>query len=275
LEASSLELEDLVSIAREAGDALARDFGKKDLSEVVGVGHSGDETVLADRLAEDAILKRLGEIGNIEVMSEEAGRIVFGKPEYRVVLDPLDGSSNYMRGLPVFAVSMAVRSLPGDEPAMAVVYEPMCGRAFSAERGRGAFLDGARIHTNRERPFGECLFDMDLHTAADETKFLKFVEAFRKFGLTLKSFRSVGSCAIPLAYTSCGILDGFLDFSKNSRMVDIAAGLMILQEAGGTATDIQGKPIGEGYDSVIACCSEQINYKVRKLLSDNVNLTRL
>jgi myo-inositol-1(or 4)-monophosphatase len=275
LEASSLELEDLISIAREAGDALAREFGKKELSEVVGVGHSGDVTVLADRLAEDIILKRLGEIGNIEVMSEEAGRIVFGKPEYRVVLDPLDGSSNYKRGIPVFAVSMEVRTSPGDEPAMAVIYEPMCRRMFSAERGQGAFLDSVSIQTNRERPFEDCLFDMDLHTAADETKFLKFVNAFLKFGLTLKSFRSVGSCAIPLAYTACGILDGFLDFSKNSRMVDIAAGLMILQEAGGTATDIQGKPIEEGYDSVIACSSEQINRKVRKLLSDKANLTRL
>lgn len=275
MEASSLKLEDLVSIAREAGDALARDFGKKDLSEVVGVGHSGDVTVLADRLAEDMILKRLGEIGNIEVMSEEAGHIVFGKPEYRVVLDPLDGSSNYKRGIPAFAVSMEVRTSPGNQPAMAVIYEPMCSRMFSAERGRGAFLDGGRIHINRERPFEECLFDMDLHTAADKTKFFKFVEAFRKFGLTLKSFRSVGSCAIPLAYTACGVLDGFLDFSGNSRMVDIAAGLMILEEAGGTATDIQGKPIGEGYDSVIACSTEHINRKVRKLLGDNVNLTRL
>jgi len=226
-------------------------------------------------MAEEIILERLGKIGNMEVISEEAGHVVFGIPEHRVILDPLDGSSNYKRGVPVFAVSMMVRSLPGDEPAMAVIYEPMCRRAFSAERGRGAFLDGARIHTNRERPFEDCLFDMDLHTAADKTKFFKFVEAFRKFGLTLKSFRSVGSCAIPLAYTACGVLDGFLDFSRNSRMVDIAAGLMILEEAGGTATDIQGKPIGEGYDSVIACSSEHINRKVRKLLSDNVNLTRL
>jgi len=226
-------------------------------------------------MAEEIILERLGKIGNMEVISEEAGRVVFGIPEHRVILDPLDGSSNYKRGVPVFAVSMMVRSLPGDEPAMAVIYEPMCRRTFSAERGRGAFLDGGRIHTNRERPFEDCLFDMDLHTAADKTRFFKFVEAFRKFGLTLKSFRSVGSCAIPLAYTACGVLDGFLDFSRNSRMVDIAAGLMILEEAGGTATDIQGKPIEEGYDSVIACSSEHINRKVRKLLGDNVNLTRL
>jgi myo-inositol-1(or 4)-monophosphatase len=139
---------------------------------------------------------------------------------------------------------------------------------FSAEKGRGAFLDGSRIHTNQKRRFEECLFDMDLHTAADETRFSRFVEAFRKFGLTLNSFRSVGSCAISLAYTACGTLDGFLDFSKNSRMVDIAAGLMILKEAGGTATDIHGKPIAEGYDSVIACSSEEINRKVRQLLTE-------
>lgn len=237
------------------------------MSEVLGVGYSGDETVRADRLAEEIVLKRLDAIGNVEVISEEAGHLVFGNPEYRIVLDPLDGSSNYIRGIPEFAVSMEVRAVPDNEPAMAVIYEPMCQRMFSAERGRGAFLNDSKIHTNRERAFHECLFDMDLHTAADQTKFLKFVEMFRKFGLSLKSFRSMGSCAIPLAYTASGTLDGFLDFSRNSRMVDIAAGLMILQEAGGTATDIHGNAIGETYDSVIACCSEQINQKIRKLLS--------
>lgn len=268
MEAPPLKLGDLVSIAREAGQLLARDFGKRELSEVVGIGDSGDTTVVADHLAEEIVLKRLGEIGNIEVISEEAGRIVFGKPEYRVVLDPLDGSSNYTRGIPLFAVSMDVRDFPSNQQTMAVVYEPMLGRAFSAERGRGAFVNGERIRTNRERRFEECLFDMDLHTAADATKFNKFVKAFQKFGLGLKSFRSVGSCAIPLSYTACGILDGFLDFSKNSRMVDVAAGLFILQEAGGTATDIHGKPIEEGYESIIACSSEEINRKVRELLSE-------
>ena len=270
MEASSLELEDLVSIAREAGDALAKDFGKKELSEVVGVGYSGDETVLADRMAEEINLERLREIGNMEVLSEEAGRVVFGKPEYRVVLDPLDGSSNYKRGVPLFAVSIEVRN-SRNEPALAVVYEPMCHRAFSAERGRGAFLDGSRIHTNRERQFQDCLFDMDLHTAANETKFTRFVEAFRKFGFKLRSFRSVGSCAVPLAYTACGILDGFLDFSKNSRMVDIAAGLMILQEAGGAATDVYGRSITEEYDSLIACSTEEINRKIRVLLDEEAS----
>jgi myo-inositol-1(or 4)-monophosphatase len=129
-------------------------------------------------------------------------------------------------------------------------------------------MDGLRIHTNQDRPFKDCLFDLDLHTAGDEKKFLEFVEAFRKFGLTLKSFRSVGSCAISLAYTACGTLDGFLDFTKNSRMVDIAAGVLILQEAGGIATDIRGNPITERYDSLIACSSEQINRQVRRLLLD-------
>lgn len=265
--APQLKLGDLISIAREAGRLLARDFGKRELSEVVGIGDSGDTTVVADRLAEEIVLRRLGEIGDVEVISEEAGRVAFGEPRYRVVLDPLDGSSNYTRGIPLFAVSIDVRNLPGNQQTMAVVYEPMLGRTFSAERGGGAFLDGQRIRTNRERRFEECLFDMDLHTAADATKFNEFVNAFQKFGLGLKSFRSVGSCAIPLSYTACGILDGFLDFSKNSRMVDVAAGLFILQEAGGTATDINGRPIEEGYESIVACSSEEINRRVRKLLS--------
>jgi len=267
MEAPTLKLDDLISMACEAGDALATNFGKKELSEIIGIGDSGDETVRADRLAEEIVIKKLGEIGDVEVISEEAGRVLFGKPKYKVVLDPLDGSSNYTRGVPVFAVSMDARTIPSDEPVMAVIYEPMCRRMFSAERGRGAFLNGSTIQTNRERSLRECLFDMDLHTAADKTKFSKFVDSFRKFGVPLKSFRSVGSCAIPLAYTSCGILDGFLDFSRNSRMIDISAGLMILREAGGVATDVHGRPIEEGYDSVIACSTEKTNREVRKLLT--------
>lgn len=263
-----MRLQDLISITREAGDALAREFGKKDMSKTVGVGHSGDETIGADALSEQIVLKGLERIGNVEVMSEEAGHVVFGNPKYRVILDPLDGSSNYKRGIPLFTVSVEVRTIPANEPAMAVVYEPMNRQMFSAEKRRGAFLNGSGIQTNQKRRFEDCLFDMDLHTAADKTRFNRFVEAFRKFGLTLNSFRSVGSCAISLAYTACGTLDGFLDFSRNSRMVDIAAGLMILKEAGGTATDIHGKPIAEGYDSVIACSSEEINRKVRQLLTE-------
>lgn len=185
-----------------------------------------------------------------------------------MILDPLDGSSNYKRGIPLFSISIEVLSFPALEHVMAVIYEPMNRKMFSAEKGHGAFMDGSEIHTNQERPFKDCLFDLDLHTAADEKKFIKFVEAFRKFGLPLKSFRSVGSCAISLAYTACGTLDGFLDVTKNSRMVDIAAGLLILEEAGGVATDIRGNPITEKYDSLIACSTEQINREVRQLLLD-------
>jgi len=262
-----MKVNDLISIAREAGDELARNFGKRELTEVVGIGDSGDETVRADQVAEEIILRGLSKIDNVEVVSEEAGRVLFGNPEYRITVDPLDGSSNYIRGVPLFAVSIEARSMSPDEPAMAVIYEPMCRRMFSAERGRGAALEGSKIHTNRERSFQECLFDMDLHTAADKVKFGKFVDAFRRFGISLKSFRSLGSCAIPLAYTACGILDGFMDFSRNSRMVDIAAGLMILQEAGGVATDIHGKPVEEKYQSVIGCSTEEINHQVRQLLA--------
>jgi myo-inositol-1(or 4)-monophosphatase len=261
-----VELEDLISIAREAGEGLARDFGKKHLSEIIGIGDSGDETIRADSLSEQIVLKRLKEIGNIEVLSEEAGRVVFGKPEYRVILDPLDGSSNYKRGIPLFSVSIEAQTYPALEHVMAVIYEPMNRHMFSAEKGQGAFMDNSQIHTNQERLFKDCLFDLDLHTAADKKKFTKFVEAFRKFGLSLKSFRSVGSCAISLAYTACGTLDGFLDFTKNSRMVDIAAGLLILEEAGGAATDICGNSITDKYDSLIACSTEQINRRVRQLL---------
>jgi len=225
-------------------------------------------TIGADDLSEKIVLKRLKEIDNIEVLSEEAGRVVFGKPEYKVILDPLDGSSNFKRNIPLFSVSIEVRTIPDLQPALAAIYEPMNQKMFSAEKGKGAFLDGSRIHTNQERPFKDCLFDLDLHTAAEEKKFLRMVEAFRKFGASLKSFRSVGSCAISLAYTASGTLDGFLDFTKNSRMVDIAAGLLILEEAGGVATDIHGNPITETYDSVIACSSEQINRKIRRLLLD-------
>jgi myo-inositol-1(or 4)-monophosphatase len=246
---------------------LSKDFGKKGLADIVGIGYSGDDTIRADRLAEEAALKKLHEIGNVEVMSEEAGLITYGKPQYRVILDPLDGSSNYARGIPLFSVSVEVRKLPDDEPIMGVIYDPIHQMEFSAQLGGGAYLNGSKIHTNHERRFEECLFDLDLHTAADNTRFSRFVDAFRKFGVPLKSFRSVGSCAISLAYTACGTLDGFLDFSRNSRMVDIAAGLLILREAGGTVTDIEGRSIKEGYDSLIACSTEIVNRRVRELIS--------
>lgn len=261
-----MRLEDVVEVAKKSGEVLRENFGKRSALSAVGKGEGGDITRLADKLAEDAAIKRIRQIGNCEIISEEAGRISVGDPKHRWILDPLDGTANFTRGIPLFAVSIQVETLPSSEPVWGVVYEPMTGRCFYAEKGRGAFLNKSRIETNRSRRLEDCLFYLDLHFGADKAKMNKFIGRLRKIGTSFKTFRTLGSCALALSYTAMGTLDGFLDLSKNSRIVDIAAGVLILEEAGGKVTDVYGNPIADGYDTVIACSSDHLNLKVRKLL---------
>jgi myo-inositol-1(or 4)-monophosphatase len=261
-----MRIEDVVRVAKKSGVALRDAFGNKRLSRVIGQGRSGDITRLADKVAEDIAIAEIRKLGNCEVISEEAGALVFGEPKVRWFLDPLDGSANFARSIPIFAVSILIESVPKKEPMLAVVYDPIGDKCFTAEAGKGAFMNGKPIRTRKRERLKDCLFDLDLHLGQAKEKIARFVSAIERIGSHIRTFRSIGSCAIALCLSASGQLDGFLDLTGSSRIVDIAAGILILEEAGGVATDLAGSKIREGYDSVIACSSKKINQEIRLLL---------
>ncbi len=261
-----LTLNTVVEAAKKAGAVLKKNFGDRAAAKVIGRGNSGDITRVADKLAEDIIIAEVRRIGDAEIVSEEVGTLHFGAPRYRWVVDPLDGSTNFARSIPLFAISILVEEYDTHKPLFGVVYEPMAGRCFSAENGKGAMMDGQPIQTNKRRRLEDCIFYLDMHFAGEPAKYQKFEKHIRRLGQTVKTFRSLGSCAIALAYTGLGTLDGFLDLSRNSRFVDVAGGLLVLREAGGHAMDLNGRSPGEDYIGLLACSSKQIAEQVRALV---------
>jgi len=218
--------ETVLSIAREMEDKLLPLFGREEARKEVGVNVTGDVTKYADRVAEDVVLKHLEPLG-VNVVSEEIGEIEVGS-EYTVLVDPLDGSYNFSMGIPVFALSLAV--FRGNKPVYGAIYEFFPRALYEAVPGRGAYLNGSRIHVNEPEPGKESL---------------SFYTRGKCLGLVkrVKRIRVLGAIAVEMAYTARGSLDGVFDVRKYVRPTDIAAGVMLVREAGGIVTDERGKPL--------------------------------
>lgn len=243
-----------------------RNFGTDAATEVVGTNEYGDTTRLADKLAEDAILEEIEKIGDASVDSEESGHLIIGKPKIHWVVDPLDGSSNFSRNIPFFAVSILLEEVPGYKPVAAVVHEPAQDRTFYADRS-GAYLDSRPISAHPRTELEDCLFCLDLHFGKNDVKIDNFLRRIRALARKTTTFRSIGSVALALCYTAAGSLDGFLDISKNSRFLDIAAGAYILEQSGGTVTDSKGQKPSRDYDMLIAASSLELNRSLRSLIA--------
>jgi myo-inositol-1(or 4)-monophosphatase len=262
-----MEMDEILELARMVGAVVRENFGNEKAGSVVGRGHGGDQTRVVDKIAEDMILKRAAEVGDVEVLSEETGVVRYGAPNQRWVVDPLDGSTNFSRGIPNFAVSILVERLPDFEPVIGVIFDPMRAQLYNAAPSKGAFMNGKQLKTNSERPLEERVFYLDLHFGRNRAHFDPFIQRYLRLGPHFNTYRSLGSAALALAFTAAGRLDGFLDLSGNSRYLDVAAGNLILEEAGGCVTDLKGTKIREHYDSLIACATVALNERMREILT--------
>lgn len=201
-------------------------------SEYDGVGEGGDNTLVIDRLCEDAIFAELDKLhaGGLEftAISEERGTVTFGDPEAptRVVIDPIDGSLNARRTIPSHSLSIAVASgATMAEVEFGYVYDFGAGEEFSARRGMGAALDGRPIEVSAD---SEKLELLGIEAAAPR-RVLPIAQALDGSVFRL---RVIGSVAISAAYVAAGRFDGMLSL-RLSRSVDIAAAQLIVREAGG------------------------------------------
>jgi myo-inositol-1(or 4)-monophosphatase len=221
------------SIAREAG-ALLMDFFR----QRVKIEYKGDADLVtvADRKSEALILERIRkQFPSHDVMGEEGARIESGS-DYRWYVDPLDGTTNFAHGFPVFCVSLAVQYR--GRGAAGVVYDPTRDEMFVAEQGRGAFLNGERIRVSSTSRLAECL----VGTGFPSHKRHKSPNIYFYHQITLRTHgvRRAGSAALDLCNVACGRFDGFWEFNLNPW--DTAAGVLIVQEAGGRVTNFAGGP---------------------------------
>ena len=226
------------AIAREAGALLMPYFHQHLKIEYKG---EADLVTAADRASEALIRQRIAQqFPGHDVLGEEQGLTDTGS-EYRWYVDPLDGTTNFAHGYPVFCVSMALEHRPSPESGdriAAVIYDPTRDELFSAERGRGAHLNGAAIHVSKTATLNECL----LATGFPSQKRHKNPNIFFYHQITLRTHgvRRAGSAALDLCNVACGRFDGFWEFNLNPW--DTAAGVLILEEAGGKVTRFDGSP---------------------------------
>jgi myo-inositol-1(or 4)-monophosphatase len=220
-------------IAREAGALLMEYFRQRVTIEYKG---DADLVTIADRKSEALIRQRLREHWPLhDILGEEGGLQDTGS-DYRWYVDPLDGTTNFAHGFPVFCVSMALE-YKGKRIA-GVIYDPTRDELFAAEEGSGAYLNDERIRVSKTANLSECL----VATGFPSHKRHKNPNIFFYHQITLRTHgvRRAGSAALDLCCVACGRFDGFWEFNLNPW--DTAAGVLIVAEAGGRITDFRGGP---------------------------------
>ncbi|WP_417665746.1 inositol-1-monophosphatase [Pseudidiomarina sp.] len=228
-----------VRAARVAGKILVKNFGVEvDLN--VQTKTQNDFVTELDKAAESAIIRTIQKAyPQHSFLAEESGEVVGGEPDHQWIIDPLDGTTNYLRGIPHFSISIAY--LHKGVVQAAVVYDPLREELFSASRGQGAQLNGKRLRATKQRDLNGALLATGFpFKRKDMTK--DYMAVFASLFEYTSDMRRSGSAALDLAYVANGRIDGFWEFSL--KPWDIAAGQLLVREAGGIVTDFAG---GHGF----------------------------
>ncbi len=230
--------------AREAGRLLRENLGRANAVEFKG---EIDLVTEMDRKAEELIVGRLASaFPDHSIIAEEREGVERASP-YRWIVDPLDGTTNYAHGYPVFCVSIAFEA--EGQVILGVVYNPVLEETFLAEKGRGATLNGRPIHvsgTERlERSLLATGFPYDIRRTRDNN-----LNHFCNFALKAQAIRRAGSAALDLCYVGCGRFDGYWELRL--KPWDVAAGSLIVKEAGGMVTTFDGGPFTIYSDNIVA-----------------------
>ncbi len=229
------------AIAREAGAVLRTFFSAGVATEYKG---DVDLVTVADRTSEKLIRARLAAAFPEHGIFGEEGTRDRLESEFRWYVDPLDGTTNFAHGFPQFCVSLGLEhrtaSLTPEEDGRlvaAVIYDPLRDELFAAERGRGALLNGKPIRVSRTTELAEALTATGFPSHKRHQN--PNIHFYQEFTLRSHGVRRAGSAALDLAYVAAGRLDGFWEFNLNPW--DTAAGILLVEEAGGKVTDFSGQ----------------------------------
>jgi myo-inositol-1(or 4)-monophosphatase len=226
-------LESAIEIAHQAGSLLQHHFERHVTFELKG---DFDLVTVADRASEKHIVERLRALFPEHAIVAEEGGGRESASEYRWYVDPLDGTTNFAHSYPVYNVTLALEK--AGELIAGVIFDPTRGELFACEKGAGAFLNGRRIHVSKAAKLDESLFS----TGFPSRRRHRDVNIYFYYQLAMATHgvRRGGAAALDLAYVACGRLDGFWEFALSPW--DMAAGKLLVQEAGGVCTDMTGGP---------------------------------
>ena len=224
-----------VKAARRAGQIITRASQDVDLLKVSSK-RQNDFVTEVDRAAEDAIVGILREAyPDHAILAEESGESG-PESEYRWIIDPLDGTTNFIHGMPQYAVSIALEHR--GQMQSAVVFDPVRNEMFTASRGRGAFLNDRRIRVSRRAKLGEALLGTGFpYRVWDHVD--AYLGMFKSLMEKTSGLRRPGAAALDLAYVACGRFDGFFEIGLSPW--DIAGGSLLVSEAGGLVGNLQGE----------------------------------
>lgn len=226
-------LEAAIDIAREAGALLAGYFERRIGFELKG---EFDLVTEADRASEKLVVERLRTYFPAHNVVAEEGGGYESPSEYRWFVDPLDGTTNFAHGFPMFNVTLALER--AGEVIAGVVYDPIAKEMFTAERGAGAYLNNHRIHVSKTRALSDSLASTGFPTRKRHHNVN--IHFYYQLAMASHGVRRTGSAAIDLAYVAAGRLDFFWEFGL--KPWDMGAGVLLVREAGGRTSDMKGAP---------------------------------
>lgn len=251
-----------IQTARDAGAVLIDRLGR-----ALQVSTKGDIDLVteADLASEKLIIERIkSHYPRHAILAEESGATAGvestpGKTEWRWIIDPLDGTTNYAHGYPCFCVSIALERAGAIE--VAVIYDPTRDEMFAAERGQGATLNGRRMRVSSVEDLNSAMLCTGFPYNVRERP--NFAREFANFTMEAQAVRRDGSAAIDLAYVACGRFDGFWEDGLNAW--DVAAGVLLIAEAGGRVTDFTGGALNIFTPKVLASNGRVHNDMMRVL----------
>lgn len=221
----------------KAARGLVRDFGEVENLQISRKG-PGDFVSIADKKAEDILYKELKKARPPYGFIMEEGGEVKGEDEHTWIIDPLDGTTNFLHGLPHFAISVGLQK--GKELIAGVIYDPIKDELFYAEKGGGAFVNDRRLRVSARYHLSEALIATGIPTIAHPIEIhAQFQKATLKIAPSVAGIRRFGSAALDMAYVAAGRYEGYWEDGVKSW--DIAAGIVIIREAGGYVCDLKGE----------------------------------
>lgn len=224
----------MVMAAEKAARSLVRDFGEVENLQV-SVKGPGDFVSNADRKAEKILIQELQKARpKYSFLVEESGEIPGEDPDYCWIIDPLDGTTNFLHGIPHFAISIGLEK-QGDMIA-AVILDPIKNELFTAEKGRGAFFNKRKLRVSGRDKLNECVVCTGI--PLDKDKAAQAIAQITAVNPKVAGIRSYGATVLDLAYVAAGRFDAF--WRNTFSPWDVAAGMLIIQEAGGMVTMTDG-----------------------------------
>jgi len=232
---SSANTNVMVNACRKASKNLIRDFGEVEKLQV-SIKGPGDFVTMTDKKVEKILIDELQKArSNYSILSEEIGEIK-NDEEFRWIIDPIDGTSNFLHGIPHFGISVALEK--NKEIICGIIFDPIKNEIFSTEKGNGSYLNNQRIRVSSRKKLEDCILFTGGPRHASKNKEVT-LEEYKKFSSKVFiPIRKMGSAALDMAYVAAGRCDGC--WHRDLNYWDIAAGILLVKEAGGFVTDFIG-----------------------------------